>query len=828
MEAQDNMNLSRFRFFNWLENTAFGRLNLRSKLTLSNMLITFFVILSLGAYVYYRTQQASNQLTAQLESNIRNRVEESLISTSSEQAALLNNFFAELSGDTAIIGSTIKDMLDKRSSLDNGMYWNASVSLTQIEGGSWDNPNEETSSIFIPADVPITETLTRRLNTLKHTELMIPSFLEDNPDIVAIYFGGILKETIYYPNIDLANIVPPDFDVTGRVWYVDASPQNNPQKKVVWSTPYQDAALNGLVITTSVPVFDSQDRFQGVAAMDVQLTQITDVVSSIRVGETGYAFLIDSENRLMALPQQGYGDFGIIDATQNFGQIMDTNTLPAAPAELFEILNQVAAGESGVFNITLNGNERFVVFQQIPEVNYKLVIVVPSSEMLTEIGIVNNQIQQETRNTIAISLLLIAGIFILASIASLTIGNRLTTPLQSLTRVANEIIAGNFDAKAQLETKDEIGALANTLNAMTATIKDMVLSLEQRVKERTAALQESLEKNERRGKQYEAIAKVSQAINTTQNLQELLPQISRVISQQFGFYHVGIFLNDAGNQYAVLTAANSEGGKRMLKRGHQLRIGEQGIVGYVTGTGKARIALDVGKDAIYFNNPDLPETRSEVALPLIISNQIIGALDVQSVEPNAFTDDDVEVLTTLAEQVSIAIQNARLYEQTQKSLAEAEAVSRQYFTETWKKLSQESRIAGYRYTPAGTIPIADDNLPEIVNTDRKSITVPIIIRGQTVGELSVLVPKQEYIKADQMDLIHAVADRVGIFAENARLFDETSRRAEREHLVSDITAKIRSTNDPREMLETAIQELRKALNVSRIEIVPQKVSAPDK
>lgn len=822
------MKLSRFRFFDWLENTAFGRLNLRSKLTLSNMLITLFVILSLGAYVYYRTQQASNQLTAQLESNIRNRVEESLISTSSEQAALLNNFFAELSGDTAIIGSTIKDMLDKRSSLDNGMYWNASVALTQTEGGSWDNPNEETSSIFIPADVPITETLTRRLNTLKHTELMIPSFLEDNPDIVAIYFGGILKETIYYPNIDLANIVPPDFDVTGRVWYVDASPQNNPEKKVVWSTPYQDAALNGLVITTSVPVFDAQDRFQGVAAMDVQLTQITDVVSNIRVGETGYAFLIDNENRLMALPQQGYGDFGVIDPTQNFGQIMDTNTLPAAPAELFEILNQVSAGESGVFNITLNGNERFVAFQQIPEVNYKLVIVVPSSEMLTEIGIVNNQIQQETRNTIAISLLLIAGIFIFASIASLAIGNRLTAPLQSLTRVANEIIAGNFDAKAQVETKDEIGALANTLNAMTATIKDMVLSLEQRVKERTAALQESLEKNERRGKQYEAIAKVSQAINATQNLQELLPQISRVISRQFGFYHVGIFLNDAGNQYAVLTAANSEGGKRMLKRGHQLRIGEQGIVGYVTGTGKARIALDVGKDAIYFNNPDLPETRSEMALPLIISNQIIGALDVQSVEANAFTDDDVEVLTTLAEQVSIAIQNARLYEQTQKSLAEAEAVSRQYFTETWKKLSQESRITGYRYTPAGAIPLADDNLPEIVSIDRKSITVPIIIRGQTVGELSVLVPKQEHIKADQMDLIHAVADRVGIFAENARLFDETSRRAEREHLVSDITAKIRSTNDPREMLETAIQELRKALNVSRIEIVPQKVSAPDK
>src|SRR5690606_24780504 len=159
---------------------------------------------------------------------------------------------------------------------------------------------------------------------------------------------------------------------------------------------------------------------------------------------------------------------------------------------------------------------------------------------------------------------------------------------KSLTRADNEIIAGNFDAKVEVESKDEIGTLSTTLNTMTENIKGMLQSLEQRVQERTAELQESLQKNERRSKQYEAIAKVTQAINTTQNLQELLPQIVQVISEQFGFYHTGIFLNDAANQYAVLGAANSEGGKRMLKRGHQLRIGEQGIVGYVAKTGKQR------------------------------------------------------------------------------------------------------------------------------------------------------------------------------------------------------------------------------------------------
>lgn len=833
---------TRFRFFDLLDATAYRRLNLRSKLTLGNMVITFLAIFIMGIYVYYRNQQANAQLTSQIESNTRNRVEENLLSTSDEQAALLNSFFTSLSGDTAVIGSTVQDILDKKSSLDSGDYWDASTALFRIEDtGNWDNSNDESASIFLPAAVELTPPLIAKLNTLKHTELVFPSFLADNPDIVAIYFGGTLKETIYYPNIDLSSILPPDFDITGRVWYVDALPTNNPDNKVVWSTPYQDAALNGLVITTSVPVFDSFGVFQGVAAMDVQLTQITDVVANIQVGETGYAFLIDNNNRLIALPQQGYADFGITEETTvKLGEIIDTTSLPNASNDLFILLNQINKiqdTEQGIFDFTfkvtnpdgsISESERFVAYQEIPEVNYKLVIIVPTAELLAETTTVSEQLARETRNTVALSLFLIAGIFALATLASLAIGNRLTNPLQSLTQVANEIIAGNFDAKADVQTQDEIGTLSTTINSMTSNIKGLVQSLEQRVEERTAELQDSLEKGDRRSKQFEAITKVTQAINTSQNLQELLPQISKVISEQFGFYHVGIFLTDAANQYAVLGAANSDGGKRMLRRGHQLKIGEQGIVGYVTGTGRPRTAKDVGSDAVYFNNPDLPETRSEMALPLKITGQIIGALDVQSRQQNAFTEEDVEVLSTLADQVSLAIQNSRLYEQTQKSLAEAEAVSRQYFSDTWKTLAQENKVSGYRYTASGTSPIPLEETPEITSADRKSVTVPVIIRGKTIGELSVIVPRQEHIKADQMDLIHAVADRVAIFAENARLFDETARRAEREHVVSDITAKIRSTNDPQEMLQTAVRELQKALNVSRIDIVPQKVNASDK
>jgi GAF domain-containing protein/HAMP domain-containing protein len=811
--------------FDFLEKaTPLGRFNLRAKLTFGNVLIIVLAILGMGYYVYFRVQQANTTLTAQLETNARNRTEDSLLTTSREQAAQLDSLFASMSRDTAILRSIQEEMFSREFSLNSGEYWDARSSLTRLPSGNWDNPDQETASVFIPAHIELTDTLVSKLNVIKQIELVMPSMFASNPDIVAIYFGGTTGETIYYPNINLAALVPPDFDVTGRSWFVNAAPDQNLQRTVVWSTPYQDAAGQGLVITTSAPVFRASGQFYGVTAMDIQLTRITNLVSNIRAGRTGYAFLIDSENRLIALPEIGYADFGLTAETAPLGEILDAETLPNADPELLDILNGI--DELTVANFS--GVERYIVRQEIPEVGYTLVMIVPSQELLQETAIVSEQIARETRNAVNVSIVLVLGIFAAATLASFMIGERLTSPLKSLIHTANEIIAGDFEAKSDVRTQDEIGTLAQTLNTMTAEIRDLVQSLEQRVAERTQELEIALQKGEQRGRQYETVTKVSQAISTMQNIEELLPHIANVISQQFGFYHVGIFLNDPNDQYAVLSAANSKGGQRMLKRGHQLRIGEQGIVGYVTSTGRPRIALDVGEDVTFFNNPDLPDTHSEMALPLKIGGSIIGALDVQSTEINAFSNDDVEVLSTLADQVSLAIQNARLYQQMERSLAEAEAISRQYFRDTWSRLPDEKKISGARYSVSGST-IFEDSLPlPQTSQERQTVSVPIRLRGETIGTLAVLVPKQETVNQDQMDLIKAVAERVAISAENARLFEETTRRAEREHMVSEITAKIRETNDPDEMLRRAVEELQRALNVTRIEIVPQKVHSTDR
>ena len=810
-----------------LRKDPFGRLSLRARLILGNMLITFIAITGMGYYIYFRAQESNTFLTTQLETSVRNKAEDKLSTTSREQAALLDVFFASMRGNISTIGTIEKRMLSQETLLDSGKFWDASTSLFRLPTGSWDNSNAETASVFIPAAVDLTNALALELNVVKQTELIVPPILDANPDIVAIYFGGISKETVYFPNIDLASIVPPDFDVTKRPWFIEAAPAINPKGNVVWSIPYQDAALHGLVITASLPVLDTQGKFRGVAAMDIQLNRITDLVSNIHVGETGYAFLVDKDNRLIVLPEAGYDDFGVTSETVPLGEILDPKKLTQLSPDFFDALMRIPSNGSQIATIKLGGVEKFIVYQQIPEVKYGLFIMVPSKELLSESIAAKAQIAQETRNTITLSILLVAVILVAASLAALGLGNRLTAPLKSLTDVASEIIGGNYDAKAQIQSQDEIGTLAKTLNLLASTLRDLIHSLEQRVAERTSALKDELQKGERRGKQFEAITKVAQAISAAQNLQELLPQISNVISEQFDFYHVGIFLNDASSQYAILSAANSPGGKIMLERGHQLRIGEQGIVGYVTSAGSPRIALDVGKDAVFFNNPDLPETHSEMALPLKISGAIVGALDVQSTQPNAFSSEDVETLSTLANQVSLAIQNTRLLEQTQKSLFEAEAMSHQYLRESWSRVPAEQKLSGYRYTASGVIPLGEvKSTGQAKPKNDQEVSVPIVLRGETIGRLAVQVPSQEHIKADQMDLIKAVAERVALSAENARLFEDTTRRAERERLVSDIVTKIRGTNNPQEMITIAAQEIKNALGASRVDVVPQKIS-PD-
>jgi putative methionine-R-sulfoxide reductase with GAF domain len=637
----------------------FRSFSLRTRLTLSTMAITALTIMVLGYFIYNRAQQSNTYLTEQLDASIRQQAEDTLKTISSEQIAVLNTFFASMSRDVANLGSTAGIMASEENVMNNPNYWDAATALFRLPNNSWDNANEDTASVFIPAAVELTESLASKINSLIHLDLVAPVLLKANPDIIAIYFGGTAAETLYYPNIDLSSLVPPDFDVTQRPWFVSAAPEQNPGQEAVWSAPYLDAALNGLVITTSIPVNDDAGQFQGVAAMDIQLTRITQIISNIRVGDSGYAFLIDGDKRLIAMPDAAYLDFGIAPEDLPLGEKLEPSNLPTdLPQELWSVLDSMSAGENNLETIVMGGTERFVIYGPISETGYSLGIVVPSQELLAGSALAKAQIAQSTQNTILISLGLVLTILLISFIASLFMSNRLMKPLEQLTLAAKEVTAGNLNAQAVVSGKDEIGVLATAFNGMVSQLRGLVGSLEQRVAERTRALTTSTE--------------VSRRLSTILDEKQLVKEVVEQVQDAFDFYHVHIYLKNDISGDLIMAGGTGDAGAAMLARGHKISKGK-GLVGRAAETNSSVLVQDTSQDPNWLPNPLLPDTKSEVAVPISIGADVLGVLDVQQNIVSGLNQEDVILLQSIANQVAIGVRNARSYEES-RSQAELETL----------------------------------------------------------------------------------------------------------------------------------------------------------
>ena len=383
--------------------------------------------------------------------------------------------------------------------------------------------------------------------------------------------------------------------------------------------------------------------------------------------------------------------------------------------------------------------------------------------------------------------------------------NRLTETINKLQK--NE--------KIQLEENRELNELRQ--------------SLEERVNQRTAELDTANQFNLRRARQFEAISQVVKAISSIQDLDTLMPRITQVISEQFNTYHTGIFLLDNEREFAVLRASNSMGGQKMLERGHKLQVGQTGIVGFVTATGRARIALDVGTDAAYFDNPDLPDTRSEIALPLRYSGQVIGALDVQSLDANAFGQDDIEALTTLADQVAVTINNTLILEEARKSLNESQSAFGNFTRDSWKIMQPKSLGLGFQLkesviTPLDQ-PLTGKDIQEAVargamvisdkDNGGSNLTIPIRLRGKTIGIINLRTAQQK-LTSDDADIAESVTERLSLAIETALLIQTTQHRADVERITSDISSRINSSTRFETILQTAAQELSRALGGSDV------------
>jgi GAF domain-containing protein/HAMP domain-containing protein len=821
------------------------------------VLLLTLTMISVGTFAYLGIsgiQQAGRSAEGAGSETLRAQAQEYLIQLTQANAAKSDLILQRVRRDAEILAQYTASIFDNPTAFWDSQYWRAAEHMTDGPDGQFYNSTEDVTSIFIPNFVERDDLLLDTLEASAYLDFALPNIYEGDPNSVAVYLGTEGEITRYYPNIGLGTILPADFQVTGRPWYVSAAPEQDPQRETTWSEVYDDATGRGLLVTAAAPVYLSNGGFFGVIGIDVTLADLRAEIEQTPFAAGGYLFLVDREGRAIALPRRGYQDIlGRPPELDEFGPPLDT-----APSSFAtSVLEPMLKGLTGFATLNLGGRELFAAYAPLESTGWSIGSIVEAEQMLAAIADLRVEVERSTDRLIARRFLPIgAAILVAVVLIGLFWSGRLTSPIQKLAATARQIGSGNLEAvvtEAGDTRTTEIRILAQALNTMRQQLRELIGSLEGRVADRTYEL-------ERRARQLEAAAEVAHAATAVLDPRTLISQVVQLISERFGFYHAGLFLLDEPQEYAVLRAASSEGGRRMLARRHRLRVGQEGIVGYVTARGQARIALDVGEDAVFFDNPDLPETRSEMALPLRVRGQIIGALDVQSTQEAAFTTEDVAVLQTLADQVALAISNAQLYRQAQERLEELRRAYGEYSQRAWIEAAQAGQVLGFRYTPQGVLadaevwypemsealqpaPVAgqrpepaegqrpepaEGQRPEPAEGQRDdgdaegqpaALALPIQVHGQDIGVLDVRKPAgASQWEPEETELVHAVVEQLGLALESARLYQDAQRRAAREQLVSEITARMHETLDVDSILQTAVREMGKTLGLHDVTI----------
>jgi signal transduction histidine kinase/CheY-like chemotaxis protein/HAMP domain-containing protein len=407
-------------------------------------------------------------------------------------------------------------------------------------------------------------------------------------------------------------------------------------------SPFYSLLYDKMVVFAAVPVYGTGDSVVGVLAAVTGLETLDKIMSERSgLGKTGETYLVSADYIMLTGPRR-----------------------PLQPSEGFPPVHTLGArlafeGQSGFAfydNYEVPPAPVVGVYRLIPNLRVALLAEQSQEEAFA-------QAYQSVWALLVINLL----VGLITVIASIAVARGLAAPLEELTAIATRLSAGDLSSTAPVKRGDEIGALATAFNAMTVQLRELIGGLEERVAARTAELEHS-------ARQLQTAAEISRSASSTLNLEILFQQSVDLICERFGMYYVGLFLVDERREYARLSAATGEPGRQLLAREHKLSLDQPSMISWSIINAQARLAVDVGQDAVHFNNPLLPETRSELALPLATRGEVIGALTVQSDRQQGFGPADITALQTIADQLANAIGNARLYALAQQELAERRRV----------------------------------------------------------------------------------------------------------------------------------------------------------
>jgi GAF domain-containing protein/DNA-binding response OmpR family regulator len=309
---------------------------------------------------------------------------------------------------------------------------------------------------------------------------------------------------------------------------------------------------------------------------------------------------------------------------------------------------------------------------------------------------------------------------------------------------------------------------------------------------------ESREQVQRYARNLDIAARISRQTAMLHDLDQLLNRAISLICAEYGFYHAQVFLIDDAGINAVLRYSFGEAGRKLLAEGHRLAVGSPSVIGQVTATGQPVIVHDTeAPSSLHRFNPLLPQTRTEMALPLIAGDEVIGALDIQHTVPNSFREDEISTFQLLADQIALAVANARLIQQVR---AQTEALqSASGAPPAWTDADQIA-ARGYRYdlvdVEAGTL-----DLPPEQRT-----SIPIAIRGTVIGSLDAAQPETGFSEGD-LNILRAVAERVSLVIENARLFEETQNALQQTSMLYDLSRALNEAEGQEDILRAILRSV---------------------
>ncbi len=512
-------------------------------------------------------------------------------------------------------------------------------------------------------------------------------------------------------------------DQSSQPWFQEAS-----QGQAYASDVYYLLSAQRIVITVSSPIRSTRGEFLGVLAGHIDARYLFSVIEQTQVGEGGEVKLLNSEGRIAvdAHSEEVFSDVSGLAPVQAALR-GETGTAIAIDDE---------SGEPALFAYTpLEGIQGWYALGILPlaELN------APAEALATSMALVA---------VIAAALI---------SVVVFIVARRIVYPIRQLTASAQQIASGNLAVSIPVQSADEIGVLADTFRSMSAQLRDFIGTLEERIAARTTDLAITIE--------------VGALATSIRSQDEMLPKIVEFIRARFGLYYTQIYLLDEAKRYAYLRAGTGNIGEQLLARGHRLDMSETSLVATSVRQGVPVLVRDTESNPIHKKNPLLPDTRSEVTIPLVVGGEILGVLDMQAAKAGTFNDENLGVFQALANQLAAALGGVQAYGEAQAAIARAEAINRRLTSDTWEpylaKLS-DGKPVGYQYDLEAPTPLQT----ALYKAGEKALARPVSLRGKQIGIIQIQDDYERKWDDDELRLVQDVAARVGQALEQFRAFDE--------------------------------------------------------